>query len=340
MSLWQILQDAVAITCLVASIMIAIEFINVRTRGLAVRALGESAWRQYMLAVFLGATPGCLGAFSLVALYSHQHISLGALVAGMIATSGDEMFVMMALIPRAALLITGALIVLGLAAGWATDRFFSRDSAPRREECRSFQVHEEDVCHCFTRDGIVGLWTSPSRHRLMLTFVLAIILITFLMGWIGPSDWNWKRYAFLAVAITAQLIVIVVPDHFLEEHFWNHVLKEHMPRLFFWTLGAFAVMAVIEESVNLQELIAYNKWLMLLLAAMIGIIPESGPHLLFVTLFAGGSIPFGVLLANSAVQDGHGMLPLLAYSRRDFVKIKIINIIFGLGLGFALMGSG
>ena len=58
------------------------------------------------------------------------------------------------------------------------------------------------------------------------------------------------------------------------------------------------------------------------------------------TLFAGGYIPMSVLLANSIVQDGHGMLPVLAYSRRVFILIKIINLIFGLAVGAAAMAAG
>jgi len=42
-----------------------------------------------------------------------------------------------------------------------------------------------------------------------------------------------------------------------------------------------------------------------------------------------------VLLANSIVQDGHGMLPLLADSRRDFLRVKLINFAVGLLIGLA-----
>jgi hypothetical protein len=71
----------------------------------------------------------------------------------------------------------------------------------------------------------------------------------------------------------------------------------------------------------------------LILAVLVGIIPESGPHLVFVTLFAQGTIPFSILLASSIVQDGHGTLPLLAVSGRAFIWLKLVNIAFGLGLG-------
>jgi hypothetical protein len=74
-------------------------------------------------------------------------------------------------------------------------------------------------------------------------------------------------------------------------------------------------------------------FVVLLIAVLIGIIPESGPHLVFVTLFAAGTIPFSVLLASSISQDGHGMLPLLAESKKGFVAVKIINMIYALVVG-------
>ena len=72
----------------------------------------------------------------------------------------------------------------------------------------------------------------------------------------------------------------------------------------------------------------------ILIAVLIGIIPESGPHLVFVSLFASGVVPFSVLLASSLAQDGHGMLPMLSYSLRDSIIIKTYNLLFALGVGW------
>ncbi len=41
-----------------------------------------------------------------------------------------------------------------------------------------------------------------------------------------------------------------------------------------------------------------------------------------------------------AVQDGHGMLPMLADSRREFVVIKAINFAVGLVIGAAALAVG
>jgi hypothetical protein len=78
----------------------------------------------------------------------------------------------------------------------------------------------------------------------------------------------------------------------------------------------------------------------MLIACLVGLIPESGPHMMFVTLFAAGTIPFGILLSSSVVQDGHGMLPLLAESKRSFLFVKMINFAVGLLVGLACYAIG
>ena len=57
-------------------------------------------------------------------------------------------------------------------------------------------------------------------------------------------------------------------------------------------------------------------------------------------MYAQGLIPFSVLFTASFVQDGHGMLPLLSYSIKDSVLIKIFNLVFGLAVGGALYVLG
>jgi hypothetical protein len=42
-------------------------------------------------------------------------------------------------------------------------------------------------------------------------------------------------------------------------------------------------------------------------------------------------------MANSIVQDGHGMLPMLAVSRSAFVLVKILNVFVGLVMGIILL---
>jgi hypothetical protein len=125
-----------------------------------------------------------------------------------------------------------------------------------------------------------------------------------------------------------------VPEHFLDEHIWEHIVKVHLPRIFLWVFGVLFLLHFVLEPLNISEWITGNQLVVLVIACLVGLIPESGPHMIFVTLFAQGMIPMSTLLASSAVQDGHGMLPLLAESKRSFVYVKAINLIVGLAIGF------
>ena len=112
------------------------------------------------------------------------------------------------------------------------------------------------------------------------------------------------------------------------------------PRVFLWTFGAFLILHIIVDRWQIGDMIQQGQWIVLMIAGLVGLVPESGPHLIFVTMFAKGVVPFSVLLTSSIVQDGHGMLPLLAHSRRAFVAIKLINLVVGLLIGSLLMLLG
>ncbi len=118
----EILQHSIKITILVFLMMIVVDFIDVKTRGRLKELVSGNVWRQYTTASFLGATPGCIGAFMNVTLYIHGFLTFGAIVAGMIATSGDEAFIMLAQFPEQALILFAILFVIAIPIGWLTDK--------------------------------------------------------------------------------------------------------------------------------------------------------------------------------------------------------------------------
>jgi len=121
--------------------------------------------------------------------------------------------------------------------------------------------------------------------------------------------------------------------HYFKDHIWSHIIKEHILRIFLWTFGALLVVEYGMSLIDLKSITSEYTFLLLILGALIGIIPESGPHLVFVMLFSKGLIPFSVLFTSSIVQDGHGMLPMLSYSLKDSMKIKGFNLVFGITVG-------
>ena len=128
--------------------------------------------------------------------------------------------------------------------------------------------------------------------------------------------------------------------HFFKAHIWKHVFLKHIPKIFLWLFFSLAVISFLDKYLELSDLIFKHKVATMFIAALVGLLPISGPNLLFMTLYLSGSIPFSILLANSIIQDGHGLLPIMGYSIEDALKIKVFNIIFGLAIGLILLFLG
>lgn len=335
-----VLTKSVMISAFVFVMMLAIEYVNMCTRGAARRAICGERWRQYLLATGLGATPGCLGAFATVSLYGHGLLSLGALVGCMIATSGDEAFVLLAMNPGMGLLLMSILFLVGLGSAWLTDRLFTDAKWGHRRACEELVIHEHTPCGLSSWRQIVGYWKQCSAHRGILTIGLLLFIGAVALGEVGPKQWNWIRVTLLATSLFTIYVVASVSDHFLEEHLWEHVTRKHAPRIFAWTFAALLITHFVSSHVGVEQWIEENPLSLLLIACALGVIPESGPHLLFVTLFVEGNIPFSILLASSIVQDGHGMLPLLGDSLAAFAIVKSINLAVGLLVAVAVFSCG
>ena len=142
-------------------------------------------------------------------------------------------------------------------------------------------------------------------------------------------------WMFGALSLIVIGVLIWGSDHFVEEHFWHHIVVRHLPSVFCWTFGVLLIVGALLQFVDISSWISENTALMILLAAAVGIIPESGPHLIFVTLYASGIVPLPVLLASCISQDGHASLPLIAESKRTFLLAKSLNVILAVAVGFA-----
>ncbi len=332
----ELVKTALMITGFVLGMMLLIEYLNVLSAGLCQKRLAHHSWGQYLLGAFLGVTPGCLGAFAAVAMYSHGVLTRGALVTTMIAASGDEAFVMLAMVPSQALVVIGILFVFGITVGVIIDLVSHNRRAP--DGC--LEIHRQDRSECYARGRIFDQWRECSAARGTLAVALILFLGAVILGQLGPSEWDWIRVTLVSISGIALFIIATVSDHFLEEHLWRHVFRKHAMRILLWTLGALFAMHLLMDVLQLETTIRKGKWVVLLVACLVGLIPESGPHLIFVTLFAQGVIPISILLASSVVQDGHGMLPMLAHSRREFLIVKAINFCAGIVLGAVALALG
>lgn len=332
-----ILKHSLVITAFVMVMMLLIEYLTVQTRGHWNRSFERHPLIQILLAALLGLMPGCLGAFIVVSLYAHRIVNMAALATAMIASSGDEAFIMFAMIPDRVVFLFIALFIIAILSGMILN-LFPVGRSKMTLSVNHLRLHDHDPdCTCWDPSQIWPQIRNISFERAVLLGTGLVFALFLLNGTIGPDTWNWERIIFLLVTLIEVFIVATVPDHFLEKHLWGHVIRKHFLKVFLWTFGVLLVVNAGLEFFSVDEWIGNNQVIILLLALAVGIIPESGPHIIFITLYAQGIIPFGTLLANSIVQDGHGALPLLAESRKGFIKMKLINLLIGLVAGLAFL---
>ena len=375
-----ILRNAVLITGLVVVMMMMIESLNIESKGLFFKGLRKTKTGQVIIGALLGSIPGCMGGFATVSLYTHRMLSFGALVAMMIASSGDEAFIMLAMIPQEALILFAILFVLAVVVGIITDKIYDRKHAQSCQKhdheecgvetnCEGYEVHHDCDHH-----HLEGNAPKKARHfggkRIAMFVGLALFIAALATGNLGHDhsahaghdhaacectechheadnseaaalpdllSEDWMNIVFAGLSVIILFVLLFASDHFVEKHLWKHIIKKHLPTIFAWTFGVLLVMGILLQYMDIEHWLSNNTALMILLATLIGIIPESGPHLIFVTLFATGAVPFPVLLASSISQDGHASIPLLAESKRSFLWAKLLNCAVALLAGFTAM---
>ena len=372
------LRNSVLITGIVIIMMMMIESFNLESHSRFFNRVKGSSFRQVLLAALLGSIPGCIGGFATVSLYSRRLLSFGALTAMMIASAGDEAFVMLAMMPDKALWIFALLFVIAVFSGIAID-WIMKTCHPERSEgsgaeqrkkvtdsslplrmttsqigmttpqiAPATECKEDEMAE---KDGQDTERRSLTWQRLVLTGAIALFAIALAAGWMEHdhavpetgqihlnllSEW-WMNLIFAILCIVMVVIMCFRSDSFIKETLWHHVLQKHLPNIFAWTFGVLLTIGLLSEYIDLNTWVSDNPALMILLAVAIGIIPESGPHLIFVTLYASGLVPLPVLLASSISQDGHSSLPLLAEDKKSFAYAKLLNCLIALIVGFGTL---
>ncbi|MDR2962947.1 MAG: arsenic efflux protein [Bacteroidales bacterium] len=358
-ALLDILKNSLSITFFVLAMMIVIEFVNVRTSGKFNTILQKNDTMQIVASALLGLLPGCLGAYTVVTFYSHNLVSFGALLAAFIAAMGDESFILFSLSPRTGFIVALALLALALASGFVCNAILKKYKKTN-PHIRHFEIHEHECEIPNQWQSIKENLTHIAPLRLLILLALLSIIILSAFNQIGHShDFldafslqgttcmqheshhehgvNLLSLVYIGLALMLAYIVSVVPMHFLHEHLWGHIIKKHFLKIFVWTTLLLLLVLVLNSHFSVQEFIENHKTYLLVLAILVGIIPESGPHIIFISLYLTGVIPIGILLANFIVQEGHAALPLFAESKRTFFVIKGIKCAIAFVVGLALI---
>lgn len=347
--LFEVVIQTVLVTFFVLLMITVLEYVNVFSQGVVNGFMRKNPSWQIFISAFFGLLPGCLGSYAAVTMYTHEIISFGALLGNLIATTGDEAFFMFSLMPQKAVLIFLILFILSIAAGYTSYVFYDKKRI-RLGNLSHFQIHKTlDTNRTHVRGSITENLKNLSAKRLTLIILLLIFSVLIMTGFLSENhegengiETQAIKITFTVLSFASLFVVLTCTEHFLDEHIWHHVIGKHFKKVLIWTFAALAVIFFATNIFNIKETVeAFDakkvEFVMLLIAIAVGLIPESGPHIVFISLYCSGAVPFSVLLANCIVQDGHGAIPLFAENKKDFFIIKGIKAAMALATGAAAM---
>ncbi len=276
------LKETIEITLIIFVLMVIIELLVLKFNKQIVKFIKKNKFLSYIISSFFGIVPGCIGTFVMDSAYMSGLLGFGGIIAVMVATSGDESFVMLSMLASGELtwqpviLLIGTLFFLGIISAYIGEFLKKKLKFKTSKKC-AIEKHEH--------------------------------------------EFSFK--------------------HFFKEHLWQHIIKKHIWQIFLWIFAAIFLINLTSDFIDLSTVLqGSNLWFVFLIATLVALLPISGPNLFLLVLFSKGLIPFSILLANSIIQDGHGLLPIMGFSIDDAIKIKLINFVIGVIIGGLLLLVG
>ena len=276
------LKETFQITLIIFVLMVIIELLVLKFNKQIIKFVKKNTFLSNIISSFFGIIPGCVGTFVIDSAYMSGLVGFGGIIAVMIATSGDESFLMLSMLASGDIALKTVIILI-------SSLFFLGILSAYVGEFLKKKLHFKISKKCLIK-----------KHE---------------------HEFNLK--------------------HFFKEHLWKHIIKKHIWQIFLWIFVAIFLIQLTGEFIDLNVLLqGTNIWFIFLIASLVALLPISGPNIFLLVLFSKGMIPFSILLVNSIIQDGHGLLPIIGFSIDDAIKIKIINYFIGVIVGGLLLFFG
>lgn len=367
-----ILQTAQAsfidVATFVGAILLVFGLINYKSQGKLLQTIKEKKKWQPLIGAILGLTPGCGGAILIMPLYVKKSVTFGTVIATLVATAGDSVFVLMSKEPITFLKVTAITFITGIISGYLIDilgiqvkRSKNKDEKthPKTHDLNIKHIgHEEgdpidlklhhESLHHHQKKGTLGYKLTHNGY----IFYWLILLIGLPLGFLNLFQIVPLPEITLYLGVVGALFSIMLMlagKKFLadetheEEEIKLMSIKETLVHsaqdvAFVGTLVFIAFLAyeIFAYTAGLGELGGITDtaglW-SVITGSAVGIIPVCSPQIIFVSIYTKGLLPFAALVANSISQDGDALLPLLAMDKRAALVATIITTGVGLAVG-------
>jgi len=342
---WSIALDAMSEAYLAVAVFVAgtLALVSYAERGLKIDLgiwLHQHRQWQVPVATLLGAFPGCGGAIIAVTQYTRGHLSFGAVVATLIATMGDAMFLMLAREPRTALGVLAISMAVGSVTGFIVDRVHGRDFLrPSEKETAPDTVSSADARPEKPAGGADVIWLLMMMPGAVIGVLAAFqyevdVFIYSLTGF-EFAHWLGVAGSFLALVMWASAgasRLTCNSDNGTCQQSAPSALQKVIDTTNFvttWVVVAFVGYELLIAIAGIDLGTAFTVWAPLVpaVAVLVGFIPGCGPAILVTSLYLSGSLPLSAQLGNAIANDGDALFPALAVAPKAAVVATLYSAV-------------
>jgi hypothetical protein len=288
----------------------------------------------------------------------------------LLISSNPDKFLIVSSISFGAAIITGYIIdLLGIDGGFSKKREKRLDEL-KMDSKEHEKLHHHEVAHVAHENGDEADvlfhhseekkrgWIYRFTHGQFYIIFWAFALVGFILGllMLFQVDVNNDLFIknigkYIGIGGTFMCLVYIIvnrkvikKDELEEEEHKLDSLKEtfihdavDVAFVTTWVFIGYLVFNLLVFAVGGENVIAL--WMMsagimtVIMGALIGLIPGSGPQIIFVALYGKGLVPFAALLANAISQDGDALFPLLAIDRKSSLTASLITTIPAIIIG-------
>lgn len=280
--------------------------------------LSKKKRTSVLYASFLGCVPQC-GFSSVIAdLYSRQKVTLGTLVAVFVATSDEAIPIMIATPSQILnmLLLIGIKIVLALLWGYGIDLIVELFSKIKRKKLANVTASENKISH-IENDHALNHELSEKHHEHHIHECGHIHSDTCDEHCHHDEQCCVDNIFLDAFKHTMEIAIYIFVATFIINLLINY-----------FTLDIFTT--ILSDNVIIQ----------ILIACVVGLIPNCASSVLLVELFTVGALSFPALVAGLSTGAGVGLIILMTRNKNILKNLGILLLQFGIGVVSGLIIYG
>ena len=316
-------------------------------------------WTHPFIGSLMGAIPGCGATIVVASLYKNKKISFGGLFATFISTLGEGSFVLLGASDEADVVsnlnayatITIFGLIAGVIFGFLSDIF--RFRANYESNNGKDIVHKKNQIKQNTFGKIL---IEKVGFYVIIAMSIFLAPSSIMSLWGGSIDTILDLNYWVSILLTVTCMIFYYISKFVYKNhdcFSNqenikssilHAIQDVAMVVTYVFIGLFIANYIIDVIVGAETFDSWMKsssYVVILLAALIGVMPGCGGMIAVVVAFITiPNFPISALIAAGIATSGDGIFPLIAENRKDGLIVTGMGLVIALCVGYIALMLG